>query len=83
MITIVKSAGAEIMLGLRDDPVIIPKGNAIAEMELLFDSSAMTVVFTQEKATKGKQHVLWKMAIQAGDRLSQHWKEQLFIPLLE
>jgi len=51
---VVKPAGAEVpihVLNLRDNPVTIPKGTAIAEMELLPECSTMTVASTQERTS--------------------------------
>jgi len=86
---VVKPAGAEIpirVLNLRDNPVTIPKGTAIAEMELLPECSTMTIASTRERTsdvTEEQRCVLWEMATQAGDRLSQPEKEQLYTLLLE
>ena len=86
---VVKPAGAEVpicVLNLRDNPVTIPKGTTIAEMELLPECSTMTVASTQERTsdvTEEQRRVLWEMATQAGDRLSQPEKEQLYTLLLE
>ena len=88
----VTPGGTEIPLRLlnwRNEAVSIPKGTAVAAMELVADDACAT----ETVAATGEEHSievpeeqrlrLWEMISRSGDRLTEEEKEQLFALCLE
>ena len=75
------------LLNSREEPITIPNGTIIAQMELLHgDDSATPVTAIQERASDvpdGRRRILWEMVEKSENRLCGEEREQLFALLLE
>ena len=75
------------LLNWRDSPVSIPKGTAVAAMELLPEDLEATDIATVHDQNQGVpctvQDRMWQMVEKTGSQLTQQQKEQLFTVILE